>query len=256
MRGFGEYRAPFASGVDGDQLVDTLHRNAVSQRHDLFRIGFLFFLTERMRNAIDSSNFGPYDYSHEEEDCILSGDFRGQPRDQLEAHHPSHTKPVRRPPVTISEFQVMSNRQSLIIEAVYGTKNGDGRRRATEFFAALHRDSPEADAVDFIVDVWERTSIDYMESTREGIRSMGPYSEDQTTKIGMREVALPPMYKKTGRPERLGATQKRGQWIRSEYNGGRTILPEVERARNRNSTHVAHGRNMARRQKGERRMGA
>ena len=47
LRGFGEHRAIFAAGVDGEQLTETLMRIAVSQRHDLYRFGFRFFITER-----------------------------------------------------------------------------------------------------------------------------------------------------------------------------------------------------------------
>ena len=87
----------------------------------------------------------------------------------------------------------MTNRKTLLIEAVYGAVDGDARRRAAEFFADPHRDAPEPYTVEFIATDWGRMSIDYMESAREGIRRMDPYLEARTTKIGMRKVALSTM---------------------------------------------------------------
>ena len=95
LRGIGEYRAPCASGVYVDQLVDTLHRIAISQRRDLPRFGPRSFSTDNMRNAIASANFGAYAYSHEIEDCVMLGDFRGNPRDQLEVYRPIALYPCR-----------------------------------------------------------------------------------------------------------------------------------------------------------------
>ena len=42
LPGFGEYKVPFAAGVGGYQLVDTLQSTAISQRRDLFFFGFRF----------------------------------------------------------------------------------------------------------------------------------------------------------------------------------------------------------------------
>ena len=140
--GFGEYRVPFDSGVGGANLVYTLKCIAISQRHEFFRFVFRFFSAESTWKAISAANFGPYAHLREKEDCILLGDFRGKPRGQLEAYHPPHAKPVRKQPVTISGFQETPNQQTLLIEAAFGVGNGNGRRRAAEFFVVLHRDDP------------------------------------------------------------------------------------------------------------------
>ena len=124
LRGFGEYRISFASGVDGEQLVVTHRRVAISHRHDLYRYGFRFFLTDNMCKAIAASNFGSYAHSFEKDASLLLGDFRPQSRGQLEVYHPNSIKVVRKPPIAISEFHEMSNRQTLLIEAIYGTENG------------------------------------------------------------------------------------------------------------------------------------
>ena len=199
LRGFGEYRISFSSGVDGAQLVGTIQRIAISQRRDLYRYGFRFCLAESMCKAIASENFGSYAHTFEKGDCLLLGDCRSQARDQLEVRIPSNVKTVRKPPVTISEFQEMANQKTLLIEAVYGTEIGRDRRRAADFFVNLHRDSPGTYTVEFIVDIWERMSVDYMESMREGIRRMGPYMEANTAKVGLGEVALSPIFNRSGK---------------------------------------------------------
>ena len=63
--------------MGGDQLVDTLRRIAISQRRDLYRIGVRFFMTENMRRATASENFGSYTHAHEKGDCVLLGVFAG-----------------------------------------------------------------------------------------------------------------------------------------------------------------------------------
>ena len=151
-----------------------------------------------MCKAIASARFGPYAYPREKEDFVLLGDFRLHPMDQLEVYRPSHTKPALKPPGAISEFQEMSTQQALLIEAVSGKENGDGRRRAIDFFVDLHRDAPDNYTIDFTVDVRERMSIDYMEIARGGIRRMEPYLEAQAAKVGLRKVSLSPMYTKSG----------------------------------------------------------
>ena len=92
LRGFGEYRVPFASGVDVEQLADTIRRIAVSRRRDLYRYGFRFFLTENMRNAIETPNFGSYAHSFVKEDCLFLGDFRAQSMGRLAVCHPYNVK--------------------------------------------------------------------------------------------------------------------------------------------------------------------
>ena len=256
IRGFGEYRTPFGSGVDVGRLVDTLQRIAISQRRDLFRFGFRFFGAESMCKAIAAASFGTYAHMREKEDCILLVDFRGQPRDQSQVYRPTHTKPVRKLPGAINGFQELPNQPTLLVEAVFGIQNGDGRRRETEFFADLHRDAHETYTVDFIVDLRGRMSIDYMESVRGGARRMGPYVESQTTDVGLRKVALSPMYTKSGKTRTFRNdpktwkldSKKKGYWSRA-------ILPELERGRDRNDVHVALSRHMARRKKNERHLG-
>ena len=125
------------------------------------------------------------------------GNSRWRHRDQLRVYHPSHTKPVRKPPGAIIEFHEMYNQETLLAEAISGA--GNGRRSATDFIADLHRDAPDTYTVDFIVDVWEMMSIYYMEIAREGVRRMGPYLEAHTTKIGLRKVELSSMYTKSGK---------------------------------------------------------
>ena len=88
VRGFCEYRIPIESGVDGGILADTLRRIAISQRRDLYRYGFRFFLTASARKAIAMANFGPYAHAFEKGDFLLLGDFRGQSIDQLEVYRP------------------------------------------------------------------------------------------------------------------------------------------------------------------------
>ena len=256
LRGFGGCRISFASGVDGEQVVDTHQRIAIAQRRDLYCYGFRFFPTEDMRKAIASANFGSYARKSEKDDCLLLGDFRSQSRDRLEVYQPSNVTTVRKPPETISLFQEMSNRQTLLIDAVYGIANGKDRRRATDFFVSSHRDSPETYAVEFTADVWERMSVDYMESMREGIRRMGPYLEAHATKVGLRKVALSPIFDRSGKTRtfwNVPATWKvdsgKGYW-------DRTILPELERWRDRNDRQVALGRYVARRRKDTHRPGA
>ena len=97
---------------------------------------------------------------------------------------------MRIPPETISELQEMSNQKTLLMEVSFGSETGPGRRRATEFLADLHFGAPGIYDVKFIVDVMVMLSIDYMESVRDGVRRMGPYLGAQTTKIGLRKVAL------------------------------------------------------------------
>ena len=75
LRGFGEHRVIFADGVDGERLTETLMRIAVSQRHDLYRFGFRFFITERVCKCVASASFGSYAHTFEEDDCLLLGDF-------------------------------------------------------------------------------------------------------------------------------------------------------------------------------------
>ena len=173
----------------------------------------------RTCTAIASANFGPYAHTFEKDDCFLLGDFRIQPRDQLEVYHPSNVATVRKPPVTISEFKEMSNQQTLLIEAAYGIENGKGRRRATDFFVSLHRDSPETYTVEFTVDVWERMSADYMGSIREGIRRMEPYLEEHTANVGMGKVALSPIFNRSGKLVLSDTIRQRGRSIRGNDIG-------------------------------------
>ena len=111
---FGGYRIPPASGVGRCQLVDALRRIAIFLRRELYRSGIRSFLNGHARGAISSGNFGQYTNDHEKEYCMPMGDFRGQPRGQLYVYFPANTEPVRIQPVTIIEFQEMSNRKTLL----------------------------------------------------------------------------------------------------------------------------------------------
>ena len=177
----------------------------------------------------------------------MLGDFRGRPRDQLGVYNPVDIKIARKPPATISESQAMSNRKTLLIEAIYGVENGNGRRRATEFFPELHRASHGAYSVEFVTDVSASTSIDYIGSLREGIRSMDPYLGAQTTKNWLAEVFLSPMYTQSGntrafRFDPMTRMVDSEKWYRS-----RAILHELEWERHRDDRQVSRGRYMARR---------
>ena len=178
-----------------------------------------------MCNAIASANFGSYAHTFEMDGSLLLGDFRIQSRDQLEVYHPPNVKTGRKPPVSISEFQEMSNQKKLLIEAVYGFGDGEDRRRATDFFVDMHRDSPETYTVEFIVDVWARMSVDYMGSMREGIRRMEPYLEAHTTKVGLRKVALSPIFTRSGKRGLSGAIQLPGRWIQRKDIGHARYCP-------------------------------
>lgn len=60
----------------------------------------------------------------------------------------------------------MGSNQTLFTDAIYGVGNGTEIRNAISFFSEIYRDPPDAYSVEFIVDVWGRTSIDYMERIR------------------------------------------------------------------------------------------
>ena len=256
LRGFGTYKVAFSAGVGGEQLTETLLRIAISQRHDLYRFGFRFFFTENLCKAVATGSFGSFAHDTEKEEVILLGDFRPQPRDKLEVYHPSTVKTSRKAPETISEFHDMALQQILLLEAIYGKENGIEWRKAADFFLELYRDAPETFSVDFITDVWERMTVDYLESIKEGIRRMEPYLESGATKVALRKVALSPVKIQNNRvrtfwcdPKTWKIQSKRGYWQCA-------ILPELERERDRNDSQVALTRYMARRKKDTSRLSA
>ena len=238
LRGFGNYKVSFASGVDGEQLTGALLRLPISQRRDLYRFGFRFYFTGNLRKSVSTGSFGSFSHATEKGEVILLGDFRPQHRDKLEVYHPSTVKEVRKAPETIIEFRDMASHQILFLQAIYGEENGIDRRKAVSFFLELHRDATETFTVEFTVGAWERMSIDYMEGIRDGIRRMEPYLDSGATKIALSKAALFPVKMQNRKtrtfrcdPRTWKIQSKRGYWKCA-------ILPELERERDRNDSQL------------------
>lgn len=99
----------------------------------------------------------------------------------------------------------------------YGVDRGPQRRESFDFLV-LNRIAPGYYGCEFLEDIWERVSADYMLNIMEGVRRLLPYLGKTAPVAALRKIALTPVEgRRTFWREEttFRLESKRGFWMRT-----------------------------------------